>query len=649
MSARPCVGLLAGLLLVAPACESERPPAAAESSSAPSAEGPPGARPELVAMLREDRDRPVHPGDGGGRAWLEEGPTEVRAGGIGSWTVVYEAGEHGVAVGGAVYLLASPFWGWSSPQTQVRGAPGYTEVSTDAEGVSLDASLADAQLLAVAIGGRALAPGERLRFVYGAGALGARADRFAERQARLWVGVDADGDGVRAWIAEPPAVDVVAGPPAGLVATLASTARPGDAVRLTLAVLDAAGNAGPRVSGEITLALPEGLEGPASVALAPEDAGRCTLALTARRPGVYRVTATGPGELRAESNPLVVDATGPSILWADLHGHSQLSDGTGTPEDYFVYAREVAGLDVAALTDHDHWGLRYLDQTPALWARIRAATAAAHEPGRFVTLLGFEWTSWIHGHRHVLYFTSEGAVVSSLDEATDEPQELWARLRGQPALTFAHHSAGGPIPTNWDIPPDPVLEPVTEVASVHGSSEALDGPKPIYSPVPGNFVRDVLDRGYRLGFVGSGDSHDGHPGLAHLAAPSGGLAAIVGAEPTREGVLAALRARRTYATNGPRLAVRAELGGVPQGGSVPPGDAPRELRLAVSAPGPLAKIELVRSGQVGAGFAAEGRRDLELGLSVSELKPSEYLYLRVVQEDGGAAWTSPWFVEGVGG
>ena len=33
-----------------------------------------------------------------------------------------------------------------------------------------------------------------------------------------------------------------------------------------------------------------------------------------------------------------------------------LSDGTGTPEDYFAYARDVAALDVIALTDHDHWG-----------------------------------------------------------------------------------------------------------------------------------------------------------------------------------------------------------------------------------------------------------------------------------------------------
>ena len=34
----------------------------------------------------------------------------------------------------------------------------------------------------------------------------------------------------------------------------------------------------------------------------------------------------------------------------------------------------------------------------------------------------------------------------------------------------------------------------------------------IHEPVAGHFARDALARGYRLGFIGSGDRHDGHPG-----------------------------------------------------------------------------------------------------------------------------------------
>ena len=213
---------------------------------------------------------------------------------------------------------------------------------------------------------------------------------------------------------------------------------------------------------------------PAQVALRD---GNAEVPVVVRSPGILRVRATGLGGRAARSNPLVVLPQTPRILWADLHGHSNLSDGTGTAEDYFRYARDVAGLDVAVLTDHDHVGRRPLDATPEFWAEIRKQVAAFNDPGRFVTVLGFEWTSWIHGHRHVLYFDGDGAVISTADPAYTSPLQLWDALRGKRALTFAHHSAGGPIATNWAFPPDPVLEPVTEIVSVHGNSESPDAPQ----------------------------------------------------------------------------------------------------------------------------------------------------------------------------
>jgi hypothetical protein len=57
---------------------------------------------------------------------------------------------------------------------------------------------------------------------------------------------------------------------------------------------------------------------------------------------------------------------------------------------------------------------------------------------------------------------------------------------------------------------------------VHGASEAATLRSASTTPLAGNFVRDALGRGYTLGFIGSGDSHDGHPGLAHLASPQMG-------------------------------------------------------------------------------------------------------------------------------
>jgi hypothetical protein len=518
-------------------------------------------------------------------------------------------------------------------------------VSTAAEGVSLAPETLDVGLLAIGVGGRALAAGERVRIEYGAGPAGAVADRFAERESRFFFGVDGDGDGVRAWIADPPAVDVAPGPPARLVLHLPATARPGEPLPLRAAVLDATGNAGVAFEGTLRLALPPEVEGPTELVLPADAGGLARAELRLPSYGIVRVRAEGPGGLAAESNPCVVAPDVPRLLFGDLHGHSNLSDGTGTPEDYYRYARDVAALDVAALTDHDHWGIPFLDETPAHWSRIEAAAQRFHEPGRFVTLLGYEWTSWIYGHRHVLHFADAAPLRSSVDERFDTPPELWAALAGAPALTFAHHSAGAPVATDWSIAPDPVLEPVTEIVSVHGSSEGFDSPEPVRGMIDGNTVRDALARGYRLGLIGSGDSHDGHPGLAQLAAAgSSGLAAIYAAEPTREAVLEALRARRVYATNGPRIVLEATLDGAPMGASLPAG-AGKTLVVRVAAPGPLEAVELVTPAGVVASTPADGQRSLGFEATAPELAPGSWLYLRVRQSDGGAAWSSPFFFE----
>jgi hypothetical protein len=591
--------------------------------------------------------------DGGGKAWITRPMALARVSTPGRWTIEFEAGPLGVSVGGGIYLQVSPFWNWSTPQVEQEALPGYTRVSCEAPGVELATRTVDRQLLLAEVRGRALAAGERVRFEYGAGPAGALADPYAEADSRFWIAVDGDGDGVRVVLADSPGVPVLPGPPARLVLTLPSTARPGERVRLTAALLDAEANAGIELAGTLRFEeAPQGLTLPQELALATGDGGLASAELGVEAEGLYTVAArfVAPGlELEARSNPLLVSGSGPRILWADLHGHTAESDGTGTPANYFRYARDAAGLDVACLTDHDHWGILFLDEHPERWHTVDAARHEFDEPGRFLALSGFEWTSWIHGHRCVVYFGDEAPLFSSLDEAYDHPRELWAALRGTPALTIAHHTAGGPIALDWSIAPDAELEPVTEIVSVHGSSEAWDSPKRIYSPVAGNFARDALDRGYRLGFLGSGDSHDGHPGLTHVGGhyPTGGVAAVLSEDLTREGVLAALRARRVYATSGERILLRFALAGARMGEVVPAARAAADgnLYLRVVGTAPVKSVEIVRSGTIFVAQEGDGSAELELSGTLAELESGEYVYVRVEQVDGGLAWSSPVFIE----
>ena len=651
--AGPCliIGLLVASLLAASGCGE------AEPESVVAAESPSRSANAKLGFAQRQGEHPETPSplaDAEGRAWLAlPDPGEpLVAGSHHRFEIVYEAAGRGIAAGGAVYLQVSPHWGWSRPQLEDPASPGYTEVETETEGVSLAPRLVgDRGLLAVVISGRGLTPGERVRIIYGAGSARAQVDRFAERGSPLWLGVDADGDGVWSLLAEPPRVDVVAGPPVGLVLLLPGSARPGERVPLTVALLDQKGSAGAPIRGELRLVdPPDGLSVPELIPLEPGDGGHRRVEILARAAGIHRLKGRiviDGVQFEAESNPMLVGQNVQRLLWGDLHGHSQLSDGTGRPEDYFRYARDVAALDVAALTDHDRWGVRFLDTHPESWQAIRDAVQEFYAPGHFVVLLGYEWTSWLHGHRHVLYFQDDGPVLSAGDSATETPPGLWQALARRRALTFAHHSAGEPIATNWRYPPDPVLEPITEITSVHGSSESRDTPRPIRGGLDGNFVRDVLDTGVRFGFIGSGDSHDGHPGLAHLTVrEGGGLAAIFSEERTREGVYQALRARRVYATNGARIWLQVSLDGRPMGAVLPAASAtPHELSIEVAAEAALERVDWIRSGAVVESLDPGGRRDWSWKGPVPALSAGEYLYVRVVQEGGGAAWSSPFYAD----
>ena len=663
------------LLALATTCGGEPPPPTPQlGGEDPWPEDPPTAQRAVHEQFLEDLRAERSSSDGGGSVELvlaegEDG--SVTAGGRGRWTFEYTAGPEGIAPGGALLLLVPPFWGWSTPQPRAAGQPGFTTAEADDETVRLELLTVDRNLLRIGVEDAPLPPGAHIRVVYGAGEALAKADDYAESRSPFWFKVDGDGDGVSALVPSPPRIEVLPGPPARLVATTDSTGRVGGEAHLTLAVLDATASAGVTIEGRLRLASePPGLGLPESIELDGSEGGLVRLPVQLPEPGLFRITARLESEVlevEATSNPLRVGRDLPRVLWGDLHGHSNHSDGTGTPEAFYAYARDAAALDFAVLTDHDHFGVQFLDAAPEIWSEIQRTVERFDQPGRFVALLGYEWTSWLYGHRHVVYFDGEGELLSSVGGTTTTPQELWDALRGQAAMTVAHHSAGSPVAIDWSFAPDPVLEPVTEVMSVHGSSEALDSPSLIRGATPGLFVRDQLEAGRVLGFIGSGDSHDGHPGHAHLSPFSGyrasrpdptgrrpavrlgtgGLAAVRAERLDAPSLLEAFRARRTYATSGPRILLRTSLAGQEMGSRLAGGELPSDPTLLVSVAGTdrIDRVEVIQRGLPPVAYDAEDRTEVTFQAPLEALAPGDFVYVRVVQADGALAWSSPCFVD----
>ena len=87
---------------------------------------------------------------------------------------------------------------------------------------------------------------------------------------------------------------------------------------------------------------------------------------------------------------LTANAAGYNVYYGQLHSHTKISDGTGTPEEAYGYARDVAGLDFFSIADHDYWPN---DMTDRDWATIKGAANSFNEDGVYTTFWGFEWTS----------------------------------------------------------------------------------------------------------------------------------------------------------------------------------------------------------------------------------------------------------------
>ena len=449
-------------------------------------------------------------------------------------------------------LQVSPFWNWSPPQVRRPGFPGFTTATGSAEGVELEIYEGGVPMTVVAQpAGGPLAPGDTLRFCYGDSSQGgegslARIDSYAESFEELLIKTDGNGDGWFEAVADQPTLEILPGPAVRLAVAARSVVDPGEDLEVRVHGLDRQGNLASLPAGQLALVLR-----PLAVVsgAAPDppdtleswrvDSGESSAVrrIVVERPGLYRleaVLAGSDGVVAGRNELILVERDSPfrDILWGDIHSHSALSDGTGSPPDLYAFARDVAGLDVCSVTDHDAHGLFPLTERGG-WETVRRATRDAYRPGQFVTLLGYEWTSWTWGHRNVYYPGDEGDVFDFRSPESDTPEELWAMIAPFAGMTIPHHPAGGPIAVDWSVPSDEDRERVVEICSIHGSSEFAGAERAIYRPVEGAFVRDAFNLGHRLGILAAGDTHDGHPGMRTVGSATNGLAAFRTGERTR--------------------------------------------------------------------------------------------------------------------
>jgi hypothetical protein len=301
---------------------------------------------------------------------------------------------------------------------------------------------------------------------------------------------------------------------------------------------------------------------------------------------------------------------GLTAYYGDLHNHCGISYGHGGLEDALKNAREQ--LDFCSVTGHALWPdmpepdptIQYIidfheagfSRLREGWDAVQATMAAYHDPGSFVTFLSFEMHSGADGDRTILYNGAEGPLLqeaAGLDDLHAQLRKL--RAAGMGVMAFPHHIGykQGQRGINWATF-DAEFAPVVEIISMHGCSEADEGPRPfLHSMGPADHAstwRYGLAQGHIAGVLGSTDHHSGHPGsYGH------GRTGVWAAAKTRDAIWEALEARRTYALTGDRIAVAFALGDQPMG-SVVSAQGARTFTYRVVGGAPLDSIDLVKNG-----------------------------------------------------
>ncbi len=600
---------------------------------------------------------------------------EVIAGSTVTVTFTYTVGTLGMQPGGSL-LIRTPSDGWDAPMAHRKQLPKRLENQPfsmeDSETCTinrcnLSASVTSrdpnagvelsvhnrvgplSQFMMATVRGGALAGGDVIRLVYGDrlwGEDGATVQKVAPTGDRFIAHVDVAGDGQYQPLNDAELdLTVRPGPVSQFNVVGPAIVRPDETFELKISGTDAFRNR-PDASweGDVRLSCtnPQ-MAMPGAASFTTSDANRIVIRdVKAGCEGIFRATAEfAEGGTRSVGNPIWATDRELRLFFGDLHCHSRFH-GNGrslsTPDEMYDFGRNVSGLDFMGVTDGGGW------HSPG-WEETQEATNRHYEPGRFATFKGFEFSGQGGGHRNVVYRDCE------VEPILDFSGGFFETYRGRDdVVSIPHHTK---VRTNWDYY-DPELEVLAEVYSCWGSGAEHADPLWNKSELASGGVFNALKRGYRMGFIGSGDSHSGMPGRSFpqdrqwFMHQKSGFACVYATELTREAVFDALRSKRCYATTGVRAILEFSVNGCDMGGELDLRDPsePRVIRLHVIGTDRLKSLRIIKNSEDLVQRDLGREEEFLEYHDTSAARNGDYYTVRIVQddEDGNTIWGSPVWV-----
>jgi len=392
--------------------------------------------------------------------------------------------------------------------------------------------------------------------------------------------------------------------------------------------------------------------------------------------GVYRleVRDMSTGHI-AITNPVMCSNSATPVYWGIIHAHTEMSDGTGTLDQYFHQLKNEVTLDFAATSDHDRPG-----ETPdEYWSTTCQAVKRWQASREFIALLGYEGafpSASGDGHRNVYYLEDDRPIYRSVAGECPTAADMLRALKshGEKAIVIPHTPASGGADCNY-ITHDPDYERLVEIFQIRGSCECSeqDGntvheKSTIHLPHPDGYVRNALRLGWRVGFTAGGDDHAGHWGTNFRfkwcdTYYKQGLMSVTADEKERVSIFDAMYRRRTMATTGARIILTYSLNGHTLGDELSLAEYPqlrekRKLNIQFHGTAALKRLDIVRNNRIVHSILGNGALDLDSVWSDTEdlekvwLPPARFCdhpfafyYVRATQQDGEIAWASPTWID----
>lgn len=390
--------------------------------------------------------------------------------------------------------------------------------------------------------------------------------------------------------------------------------------------------------------------------------------------GIYRIQLRNlkTGELFFSPPIKCFQENDRNLFWGLLHGESDRVDSTESIESCLRHFRDEKALNFFASSCFESSE----ETSNEIWKLISQHTQEFNEEERFITYLGFQYVSESpqEGVRQIVYPKDAKALLRKKEAKSGSLSKMYKSWTPKEAISIPSFTMGKSSRFNFaEFYPE--TERVVEIYNAWGSSECSKKEGNRF-PITGGVeeseegsIKRALKKNCRFGFVAGGlDDRGIYSGFfeSDQVQYNPGLTGIIAKSYTRDAIFDALYRRSCYATTGERTLLGFYVAGQPMGSELSTQAKPglivnRHLSGYVAGTKIITLIEILRNGEVihtinphsyHCDYSYDDSEDLPT-VTLDGGKSSEgvarlpfvFYYLRVTQEDGNMAWSSPIWVD----